>query len=196
MKNFTTLTEKIRSQILYNYEVAKQEYEKVNAEEEYEEGELNEDEINNLDELEYCLEEILLDGNEEYENQVLYKVIRQIDNSKYKNITYLIMMQDIWEYLKVKQIANIELLDYEKSMLEFLEIWDLKNSFKKINSSNEFKLDLFILFIEYHYTHEIENRMINRKLIELSNNHRNYEKFKIKHLDDIQYQYKKTGKIH
>ena len=48
MKNFTTLTEKIRSQILYNYEVAKHEYEKINNEEEYEEYEeyeLNEDEI-------------------------------------------------------------------------------------------------------------------------------------------------------
>lgn len=196
MENFTTLTEKIRTQILFNYEVTKQEYEKAITEEEYEEYELNEDEINNLEELEYCLEEVLLDNCEEYENQVLYKIISQIDNSKYKNITYLIMMQDIWEYLKVKQITGIELLDYENSMLEFLEIWDLKNSFKKINSSMEFKLDLFILFVEYHYTHEIENRMINRKLIELSNNHKNYDKFKIKHLDDIHYQYKKTGKLH
>lgn len=195
MENFTTLTETLRSQILYYYEVVKQEFNQLtNNEDEsdYDENIIYEDELD----FEIGIDEIYLEDCEEHEIQVFNKVINYINSNKYKNIIYLIMMQDAWEYLKTKEIANIQLFDDEQYMIAFLEDWDLKNIFNKINSSKEFVMDLFVLFIEYHYTHEIENRMINRKLIELAHEEKNYNKFKIKVVDDIHYQYKKTGKIH
>lgn len=197
MENFITLTEKITNEILSYYETTKLQFEKLTNYEDYEDDwEYEEENMIETENFQTNLDEFMEDNFEEYENKVFKKVIEYINNSKYKNIAYLIIMQDAWEYLKTKQIINMELFDYQQSMLDFLENWDLKHFFSKIKESEEFSIDLFVLFIEYHYTHEIENRMVNRKLIELANKDKNYDKFKIKIIDDIGYQYKKTRKLH
>ena len=193
MEIFTTLTEKIRTRILLDYEIAKAEFES-NNQENLDDTDINEEYLCDIENFDLQEEDIMLDNCEAYETEVYGKILTNIKKSKYKNITYLIMTQDVWEYLKVKQISNIELLDYEEEILLFLEKNNIENIFRQIKYSNEFENDLITLFIEYHYTHEIENRIINRKIIELSNKENNYKKFKVKVLDDVLYQRKKTGK--
>lgn len=208
MNDFTTINEEIRFKIISRYEVLKQDffknhenYDEIDEELETEElfclrdADIENDELFGIeDEGIETDDPISLDG-EDFEKEVYDKIIDEIDKSKFKNIARLIMLQDVWEYLKSNQIINLKFLPYEEKMLEFLENWEIKDLFSKINTSKDFYRDLLVIFAEYLSISEIEDRIKNKKLIELSNNYKGYDKFKIGKIDDIQYQYTKTRKF-
>ena len=100
-------------------------------------------------------------------------------------------MQDVWEYLKSRDVSRLPLMSYETATLEFLENWDIKKIFKKLNSSSDFDLNLLTIFLEYHDLNDIENRIKNKTIIELTGNDQTFNKFKINVIDDIQYEYVK-----
>lgn len=195
MNDFTTINEEIRFKILDRYETLKQDYFKNH--ENYDEIDEDYDENDEFFDIED--EELDIDGyipleGQDFEVEVYDRILNEIDNSEFKNLAHLIMLQDVWEYLKSNKISNLKFLPYEEKMLEFLENWDIKSLLNKMKTSKDFYLDLFVVFTEYLSTTEIEDRMKNKKLIELSNNYKGYDKFKIGKIDDIKYQYVKTRK--
>jgi len=125
---------------------------------------------------------------------VYVELIDYIKNNQYKRIIYLILFEDIYEYMKSKEIANLKVYDYEKNIINNLENLDLTNLIKKINNNQELLLDYLTIFFEYQFENTEETKIKNKKLIELSNNQKYLNKFNISILDDLQYQYTKTRK--
>lgn len=127
----------------------------------------------------------------DFENNVFSKLGNYIKESKYKSLFLLIILEDVYEYLKSQEIIDFVLQDYEIEILEKLELHDLDDLLKKLTNSETFFLDMITLFFEYDCEASIEDRFKNRKLIELSNNYEYLKKFKINILDDMHYEYVK-----
>ena len=126
-----------------------------------------------------------------FEENVLLNLLKDIKESKYKNIFFLILFEDVYEYIKSKEIIDSNLYEYELNILKDLENIDLAKLINNIENDNEFALDIFTLFIEYDSQCLEEDRIKNKKLIELSNNIEYLDKFKIHILDTLQYQLNK-----
>lgn len=184
MEDFETLTKILRKDLMNKYRELFDNYSESNCDdEEYYE------EYDNFYE-----DEAFEDDN--YDEEVLEKLLDFIISSKYKNIFKLIIFNDVYEYIKTREISEIQLYKYELEILDKLENNDLIELLDKINYSKNFFLDLVTIFIEYNNDSFIEQEKYkNKKLLELSNNIDKLKKFKIYLFDDLQIQYKKTGKI-
>ena len=150
----------------------------------------NEDDY--YEDFDVCVEENLEPIS--FEEDVFFKLIDIIKNSKYKNILYLIILNDVYEHIKTKQICELHLFKQDLYLLNTLESCDLNDLFNKMNKDEDFLLDLVTIYIEYEIDCSFETKMKNKKLLELSNNYHYLNKFKINIIDDIQNQYTKTRK--
>ena len=152
----------------------------------------DEDEFDDEDEFVFVESEALNDDElKEFNEQVELKMINRIRNNKYKNIIYLVLLEDAYEYIKSNQILEKKLEDFEYNNLLILENTPLPNIIKMMNTNDEFILDIFSLFYNYNYDNSLEDKFKNRKLIHLTKNSKYLEKFKIYKLDDMQYKYYK-----
>lgn len=212
MEQFYSITELIREQLLNDYYFVNERFFNDMVDETIEEDE-------SFDELQALIETECLDDEDEdieitdedyvenysdflkyntgeeldsvIDTQTLEEIKIKIDSSKYKNLIYLILLQDSFEYIKVISISGIALSDDKKQLLEFLETWELNQILNKIKTSDAFYYNLLTYFFEYHMKNTIENRIINKKLVELLDAENNLNKFKIGVYDDMQYQYAK-----
>ena len=223
MGEFETLTEILRKELMNKYrelydvyskkyyknqeqddcedqdysDYQEQEYDKYEDQDysDYDEQEYDEYEDQNCDDsIDYDKEDTK-SKEVRYDEDVLGKLVNYIINSKYKNLFKLIILNDVYEYIKSKEISELALYTYEEEMLEKLENDDLNDLLDKIKRSENFFDDLVAVFLEYNQNTLIEqDKYKNIKLIELSNNIDKLQKFKIHIFDDLQFQYKKTRK--
>ena len=223
MGEFETLTEILRKELMNKYrelydvyskkyyknqeqddcedqdysDYQEQEYDKYEDQDysDYDEQEYDEYEDQNCDDsIDYDKEDTK-SKEDRYDEDVLGKLVNYIINSKYKNLFKLIILNDVYEYIKSKEISELALYTYEEEMLEKLENDDLNDLLDKIKRSENFFDDLVAVFLEYNQNTLIEqDKYKNIKLIELSNNIDKLQKFKIHIFDDLQFQYKKTRK--
>ena len=184
MYKITIITEYLRSQLISFYRQLKlnfdtdyncdEEIDEIDEDSNYEDDELNEDydiEINYLN----------------YKEKVEEKIIKKIKKSEYKNIIYLILLEDVYEFIKSKQISNIEIHLYESDILNMLENTSLLKLINLLNNDDEFLLDIFSLFYDYNINNSMEQKIKNKTLIKLTNSSQFLEKFKIYKFDDMQY---------
>lgn len=223
MGEFETLTEILRKELMNKYrelydvyskkyyknqeqddcedqdysDYQEQEYDKYEDQDysDYDEQEYDEYEDQNCDDsIDYDKEDTK-SKEDRYDEDVLGKLVNYIIDSKYKNLFKLIILNDVYEYIKSKEISELALYTYEEEMLEKLENDDLNDLLDKIKRSENFFDDLVAVFLEYNQNTLIEqDKYKNIKLIELSNNIDKLQKFKIHIFDDLQFQYKKTRK--
>ena len=195
MEEFITLTKLLRDEIIEQYRTLHNNfYTKKEIEDEFDES--FDDEINNeIDEVIDDEADDEIDDEVEY-NKIFLTIIEYIKSNKYKNILYLIVFNDVYEYLKVKQICNIDMYPYEKDLLNFLETFNNNELINKANTSIIFFMDIIKLFTNYQIIFTKEEIEKNKKILELSNNLEYNDKYKISFLDNIQKQYSKTRKIY
>ena len=196
MEDITIITEKLRNQVIDNYNEYRNEFfsDKKDNYEYYEDDDIDE-EIDEDDEFfDSSIDDFIEYESDQYEKQVFLKLSDGIKESKYKKIIYLIFLEDVYEYIKTKQINQEKLYDYEEILLHCLEKENLNILMKKLDNSDEFMLDIITLFIEYNFDQKAEDKYKNRKVIESSNYLEYLKKFKIYLLDDMQYEYKKRMK--
>ena len=182
MEEFVKLSTMLRDDLKNYYEILKEIYYNSKS------FDSNID-YDNIEEDEFC--ECI---ENTFEEDVFNKLIKYIKSNNYKEIIYLILFEDIYEYIKSKQISNLKLYDYEKKMLNNLENLELIKLIKNLNNDQELLLDYLTIFFEYQFENTEETKIKNKKLIELSNNQKYLNKFNISILDDLQYQYTKTRK--
>ena len=203
MEEFTTITEILRSELMEKYRNLQNNLEIENEDEDETDDidffydAIDEYSKNNSEDLEeYYNSDINEDDELDDYDKVLLEIINYIKNNKYKNLLYLIIFNDVYEHLKTNQICNNIQYDYEIKILEFLETFNIKELINKANTSNPFFMDLIETFTDYQILCTEEEKDKNKKIIELTNNTKYINKFKIHILDDIQKQYTKTRKIY
>lgn len=190
MEKFTTITKILRDEIMKKYKNLRNDLSKEYCKD-----------LNNID---YSIDETdknELEALQEYyvpyvEEKTLKELVDYIKNNKYKNLLYLIIFNDVYEYIKVNQVCNNTAYDDDLEILDFLETFNIKELINKANTSNTFLTDIVKIFTYYHLVCTTEDLNKNKKIIELSNNTKHINKFKIHILDDIQRQYTKTRKIY
>ena len=201
MEEFTTITQILRSELMEKYRNLQNNLDIENKDEtddiDFFYDAIDEYSKNNSEDLEeYYNSDINEDDDLDDYDKVLLEIINYIKNNKYKNIFYLLIFNDVYEHLKTNQICNNIQYDYEMKILEFLETFNIKELINKANTSNPFFMDLIEEFTDYQILCTEEEKDKNKKIIELTNNTKYINKFKIHILDDIQKQYTKTRKIY
>ena len=186
MEEFNTLTKILREELIEHYETLRNDFDI--------DGDYIDEEEDIIDDEDYFNEEWTTEDND-YEN-LLLELSKYVKNNKYKNLLCLIIFNDVYEYIKANKICNIPIHVNEQAILQLLETFNINELIKKINTSNSFFLDLLDIFIEYQITSIEEEKEKNKKLIELTNNSKYIDKFKINMLDNIQKQYTKTRRIY
>lgn len=207
MGNTSTLTDLLRKDLISEYEILKDVFYLDNQ---ITDDSNDSDEVDDLnDEVDYVFslsdEEIenYLDDEEidlmidNFFNKEINSFVEEIYNnlenyikaSKYKNIIYLILLNDAFECIKSKIINGIVTLDFEYEIIEKLEDYSIKELINKLNESNTFLFDLLTLFFEYNNSATKMDRRNNRKMIKMTKDRENFKKFKIYYLDDIYYEY-------
>ncbi len=188
MDELITLSELLRKNLNYNYNKFKRQFE------------LNNDSLSDYIysqiDFDNSLEDDVLDfifkqNTTQFENDVFLRLYENIKQSKYKNIFYLIILEDTYEFIKSKQITKNNVPKFELEILKYLEQESLKNNLMRMEQDNIFVFDLMTLYFEYNYYNTVENKYNNRKLIKSNCPKSCLDKFKIYLLDDIQYEYNK-----
>ena len=190
MEEITIITEELRKQVINKYNEYRSEFLINEDNNYYYENDYVEDDFDEDDFDEYIDDFIEYDADQ-YVDQIFFKLSDNIRKSKYKKIIYLIFLEDAYEYIKIRQINQKSLNDYEEVLLYCLEEENLNILLKKFDIFDEFLLDIITIFIQYNLEQKIEDRYKNRKQIELSNHIDCLKKFKIYLLDNMQYEYTK-----
>lgn len=188
------LTEALRSQILDLYYKLKSDFLSAN---DITDEDIIDDEVDYYSDDEFLdeiLDEVLANNQQQYEEEVILKLINYIKSSSYKRIMYLILLNDVFEYIKPKKMRNKELYLYEEDVLEHLERLSINKLIEMLNIDDDFFTDILTLFMEYNTNYNIDEKYRNRKLLELSDNIVYLKKFNIYLFDNIQYEYTKRGK--
>lgn len=188
------LTEALRSQILDLYYKLKSDFLSANN---ITDEDIIDDEVDYYSDDEFLdeiLDEVLANNQQQYEEEVILKLINYIKSSSYKRIMYLILLNDVFEYIKPKKMRNKELYLYEEDVLEHLERLSINKLIEMLNIDDDFFTDILTLFMEYNTNYNIDEKYRNRKLLELSDNIVYLKKFNIYLFDNIQYEYTKRGK--
>ena len=201
MEEFTTITKILRDELMEKYRYLQNNLQ-IENEEKTDDIDVFYDAIdeysqNNPEDLEEYYNSDF-DENDDLDNydKLLLEIINYIKDSKYNKLLYLLIFNDVYEHLKTNQICNNIQYDYEMKILEFLETFNIKELINKANTSNPFFMDLIEEFTDYQILCTEEEKDKNKKIIELTNNTKYINKFKIHILDDIQKQYTKTRKIY
>lgn len=187
---FITITEFLRNKISNKYYELKNNFfikaEKKEDEEEFDDEDIVEEDNDFENYIEDYLEEISI----EYEEKVTKELAKFIRNNQYKNIMYLIILKDCFEYLKTEKLNHRSITSEEQEILQNLEHIDLTIFFKALDLNDELFFDIITIFIEYNVLFNIEEKYNKRSLLKQTND--NYHNnFKISILDDLQYVYQK-----
>ena len=186
MDGIITLTKILRDKMREIYNSLLQEYyDEQNFEDDDEEYEIDcEDDIElDFDNIDFSD----ISGVDKFEQKIYGTLKQKIDDGDYKNFIYIMMLNDVYEYIKSREINNNKLYKYEIDVLKFLENYNIKYLLKRMSSLNEFALDIFTLYFMYDKTPEYE-REKNLKLIELSKDIETLKKFKVFIIDKVYYQ--------
>ena len=187
---FITITEFLRNKISNKYYELKNDFfnkaEKKDDEEEFD----DEDTIEEDNDFENSIDDYLEEISIEYEEKVTKELAKFIRNNQYKNIMYLIILKDCFEYLKTEKLNHRSITSEEQEILQNLEHIDLTIFFKALDLNDELFFDIITIFIEYNVLFNIEEKYNKRSLLKQTNDtyHNN---FKISILDDLQYVYQK-----
>lgn len=187
---FITITEFLRNKISNKYYELKNDFfnkaEKKDDEEEFD----DEDTIEEDNDFENSIDDYLEEISIEYEEKVTKELAKFIRNNQYKNIMYLIILKDCFEYLKTEKLNHRSITSEEQEILQNLEHIDLTIFFKALDLNDELFFDIITIFIEYNVLFNIEEKYNKRSLLKQTND--NYHNnFKISILDDLQYVYQK-----
>lgn len=187
---FITITEFLRNKISNKYYELKNDFfnkaEKKEDEEEFDDEDIVEEDNDFENYIEDYLEEISI----EYEEKVTKELAKFIRNNQYKNIMYLIILKDCFEYLKTEKLNHRSITSEEQEILQNLEHIDLTIFFKALDLNDELFFDIITIFLEYNVLFNIEEKYNKRSLLKQTND--NYHNnFKISILDDLQYVYQK-----
>lgn len=187
---FITITEFLRNKISNKYYELKNNFfikaEKKEDEEEFDDEDIVEEDNDFENYIEDYLEEISI----EYEEKVTKELAKFIRNNQYKNIMYLIILKDCFEYLKTEKLNHRSITSEEQEILQNLEHIDLTIFFKALDLNDELFFDIITIFLEYNVLFNIEEKYNKRSLLKQTND--NYHNnFKISILDDLQYVYQK-----
>lgn len=187
---FITITEFLRNKINNKYYELKNDFfnkaEKKDDEEEF----YDEDIIEEDNDFENSIDDYLEEISIEYEEKVTKELAKFIRNNQYKNIMYLIILKDCFEYLKTEKLNHRSITSEEQEILQNLEHIDLTIFFKALDLNDELFFDIITIFIEYNVLFNIEEKYNKRSLLKQTND--NYHNnFKISILDDLQYVYQK-----
>lgn len=187
---FITITEFLRNKIINKYYELKNDFfnkaEKKDDEEEFD----DEDTIEEDNDFENSIDDYLEEISIEYEEKVTKELAKFIRNNQYKNIMYLIILKDCFEYLKTEKLNHRSITSEEQEILQNLEHIDLTIFFKALDLNDELFFDIITIFIEYNVLFNIEEKYNKRSLLKQTND--NYHNnFKISILDDLQYVYQK-----
>lgn len=191
MEKFNTITQILRTEFLETYR---------NLQNEFNKSEYSDDDDTDFFEDDDIEENELEDSEEnnvfDIDKEILCDLAIYTRNHEFKNLLYLIMFNDVYEYIKVNQICDNTTFDYEIKILNFLETFSINELIDKVDSSCAFLVDVVRIFTEYQIYYTKNEKTKSRKILELTNNIKNINKFKICILDDIQKQYTKTKKIY
>lgn len=187
---FITITEFLRNKISNKYYELKNDFfnkaEKKDDEEEFD----DEDTIEEDNDFENSIDDYLEEISIEYEEKVTKELAKFIRNNQYKNIMYLIILKDCFEYLKTEKLNHRSITSEEQEILQNLEHIDLTIFFKALDLNDELFFDIITIFLEYNVLFNIEEKYNKRSLLKQAND--NYHNnFKISILDDLQYVYQK-----
>lgn len=187
---FITITEFLRNKISNKYYELKNDFfikaEKKEDEEEF----YDEDIIEEDNDFENSIDDYLEEISIEYEEKVTKELAKFIRNNQYKNIMYLIILKDCFEYLKTEKLNHRSITSEEQEILQNLEHIDLTIFFKALDLNDELFFDIITIFLEYNVLFNIEEKYNKRSLLKQTND--NYHNnFKISILDDLQYVYQK-----
>ena len=187
---FITITEFLRNKIINKFYELKNDFfikaeKKEDEEEFYDENIVEED-----NDFENYIEDYLEEISIEYEEKVTKELAKFIRNNQYKNIMYLIILKDCFEYLKTEKLNHKSITSEEQEILQNLEHIDLTIFFKALDLNDELFFDIITIFLEYNVLFNIEEKYNKRSLLKQTND--NYHNnFKISILDDLQYVYQK-----
>ena len=187
---FITITEFLRNKISNKYYELKNDFfnkaEKKDDEEEF----YDEDIVEEDNDFENYIEDYLEEISIEYEEKVTKELAKFIRNNQYKNIMYLIILKDCFEYLKTEKLNHRSITSEEQEILQNLEHINLTIFFKALDLNDELFFDIITIFLEYNVLFNIEEKYNKRSLLKQTND--NYHNnFKISILDDLQYVYQK-----
>ena len=187
---FITSTEFLRNKISNKYYELKNDFfnkaEKKDDEEEF----YDEDIVEEDNDFENYIEDYLEEISIEYEEKVTKELAKFIRNNQYKNIMYLIILKDCFEYLKTEKLNHRSITSEEQEILQNLEHINLTIFFKALDLNDELFFDIITIFLEYNVLFNIEEKYNKRSLLKQTND--NYHNnFKISILDDLQYVYQK-----
>ena len=187
---FITITEFLRNKISNKYYELKNDFfnkaEKKDDEEEFD----DEDTIEEDNDFENSIDDYLEEISIEYEEKVTKELAKFIRNNQYKNIMYLIILKDCFEYLKTEKLNHRSITSEEQEILQNLEHIDLTIFFKALDLNDELFFDIITIFIEYNVLFNIEEKYNKRSLLKQTNDN-DHNNFKISILDDLQYVYQK-----
>ncbi len=187
---FITITEFLRNKISNKYYELKNDFfnkaEKKDDEEEFDDEDIVEEDNDFENSIDDYLEEISI----KYEEKVTKELAKFIRNNQYKNIMYLIILKDCFEYLKTEKLNHRSITSEEQEILQNLEHINLTIFFKALDLNDELFFDIITIFLEYNVLFNIEEKYNKRSLLKQTND--NYHNnFKISILDDLQYVYQK-----
>ena len=187
---FITITEFLRNKINNKYYELKNDFFNK-AEKKYDEEEFyDEDIVEEDNDFENYIEDYLEEISIEYEEKVTKELAKFIRNNQYKNIMYLIILKDCFEYLKTEKLNHRSITSEEQEILQNLEHINLTIFFKALDLNDELFFDIITIFLEYNVLFNIEEKYNKRSLLKQTND--NYHNnFKISILDDLQYVYQK-----
>lgn len=187
---FITITEFLRNKINNKYYELKNDFFSKAEKKEDEEEFYDEDIVEEDNDFENYIEDYLEEISIEYEEKVTKELAKFIRNNQYKNIMYLIILKDCFEYLKTEKLNHRSITSEEQRILQNLEHIDLTIFFKALDLNDELFFDIITIFLEYNVLFNIEEKYNKRSLLKQTND--NYHNnFKISILDDLQYVYQK-----
>lgn len=144
-----------------------------------------EDEMPNIDK--QYLEFIKIE-NSKYANKV---ILNFINNSKYKKIFYLVLLQDSAISIKIKKLKSKKIDEYEDKLLYYLFNLETNTIIKLLEKDEELLLDFILLFLEYNLSYSKKEKYNNISLLDKTTDIGCLKKFKVYFLDNVQYEYDK-----
>ncbi len=119
---------------------------------------------------------------DDFESEIFLKIYDYVLKSPYKNIIFLILINDSYNYLSEKD----NLIKYEKNTLKYINSNDIATIFERLILDKQFFIEMSVLFFEYNFD-------MDQKRKDHSSNHKQLKYFKLFMLDKMQIEINKRG---
>ena len=150
MEDLILVTEYLREKLIKHYQDLKAKFDIIDDIDEDDESYDESLEDMSDDDFKEIADELSDENYSRYQEEVEYKILDKIRNSKFKTLIYLVLLEDVYEYIKSEQILDGILIDYEECYLNTLEKTSLKKLINSFDNDDEFLLDIFSMFYEYN----------------------------------------------